>query len=367
MNRNLIIRCFVLMLVTAGLCKALSSSPPPTNTATLTATRIISKHSNSPHLSSTEYLTAEFHDSNSNNYNNDYSNDSVIGEGLFRSFHCNYNRGQREPMKPNYRTLIVKLIQKIRKLSFSLFNKKIYPSIILAVIIALGSFPSHVMAGINPVETASAVMQLTPPTKTIELETEDLITEKYFLQHGSEAEKYWSYDENDDNFFVSGLFDSIENSVTNIEDDIKGYEGEPSTSPDCSISTTTKKKNEEELVSIKNCNNRMIKIGSVGLLLATSTAGTSLLNKKNNNGMINDENAVEQDDKTETMIVPSIDIIETTDLLPLCDPKYVQARKQPKSPKDEALLAARYEAISGLENKSYQILADLGMIDVHRL
>jgi len=353
-GRNLVIRCFVFLLV-------------PTNTVTLTATRIILKHSNSLLVSSNQYLTTEFYDSNSNSNN-------IIGEGLFRSFHYNYNREQYQPVKPKYRTTIVKLIsQRIRKLSFSLLNEKIYRSIIAAIIIALGSFPSHVIAETKPFEVASAVMQVTSPislmssttTETIESETEYLVSEKFFLQHGTEAEKYWSYDENDENFVAIGLIDSIENTATNIEDNVKGYEREPITSSDCSVSTT--KKNEEELGSIKDCYQRMVKIRAGGLLIATSIAGTAILNKKNNNRIIIDENAVEQNDKREKMIVPSIDIIKTTNLLPLCDPKYIQARSQPKSPKDEALLAARYEAISGLEEKCYQIIVDLGMIDLHRL
>lgn len=39
-----------------------------------------------------------------------------------------------------------------------------------------------------------------------------------------------------------------------------------------------------------------------------------------------------------------------------------QARKQPKSPEEEAILAARYAAISNVGERAFCILKDLGMI-----
>eukprot|EP00536_Pseudo-nitzschia_multiseries_P009045 jgi/Psemu1/306263/fgenesh1_kg.245_\ len=50
--------------------------------------------------------------------------------------------------------------------------------------------------------------------------------------------------------------------------------------------------------------------------------------------------------------------------LPLSDPKYIKARAQPKSRNEEAALATRYSAIPTVEERSYQILIDLGMIEV---
>ena len=51
-------------------------------------------------------------------------------------------------------------------------------------------------------------------------------------------------------------------------------------------------------------------------------------------------------------------------LLPLLDIKYAEARKQPKSTSDELILAAKYAAITTVEERAFQILVDLGMVEV---
>jgi hypothetical protein len=51
--------------------------------------------------------------------------------------------------------------------------------------------------------------------------------------------------------------------------------------------------------------------------------------------------------------------------LPYQDRKFVEARRQPKSPKEEAALAARYGAIEDVGERAYRILLDLGMIEAH--
>ena len=54
-----------------------------------------------------------------------------------------------------------------------------------------------------------------------------------------------------------------------------------------------------------------------------------------------------------------------TTVLPLQDPQFVEARKQPKSPEVEAALAAKYAAIESLEDRAFQILVDLGMVETN--
>ena len=44
------------------------------------------------------------------------------------------------------------------------------------------------------------------------------------------------------------------------------------------------------------------------------------------------------------------------------DKKWDLARQQPKSPMEEATLAAKYAAISSVEERAFQILVDLGMV-----
>ena len=50
---------------------------------------------------------------------------------------------------------------------------------------------------------------------------------------------------------------------------------------------------------------------------------------------------------------------------PLCDPEHIQARSQPKSSTEEAQIAAKYASISDVGERAFQILVDLGMVEIH--
>lgn len=52
--------------------------------------------------------------------------------------------------------------------------------------------------------------------------------------------------------------------------------------------------------------------------------------------------------------------------IPSNDPVHVKARHQPKTPEEEAELAARYAKISDVGERAFQILVDLGMIELNR-
>ena len=54
----------------------------------------------------------------------------------------------------------------------------------------------------------------------------------------------------------------------------------------------------------------------------------------------------------------------TTTELPLMTRSFVQARSQPKSPSEEKKLQRKYAAIPELGDRAYQILVDLGMVEV---
>ena len=56
-------------------------------------------------------------------------------------------------------------------------------------------------------------------------------------------------------------------------------------------------------------------------------------------------------------------IVETpNNILPNLEKRYLQARQQPKSPSEEMKLQAKYAAIESVEDRAFQILLDLGMI-----
>jgi hypothetical protein len=376
MNKNLVVgRCLVsimlLLATSVELCGAfiVSSSPSPTSTATgsASATRrigIISKHHHNLLFSTTNsYLMVEYSDNNNNNSN-------IIGEGLFRSFHY---RGQ--PMTPKYNrraTLLplakVKIIsQMIREL---VFNKKRYLSIIAAAIIAFGSFPSHVMAEQQQTNTVTVTiaassstvhkMQQVNPTITLISQTPTMIESDYkkdFLQYNDD-------DGDSDQFFTTrGSYAEEESTSTST-----------STSTDSSVLTSEETEHEQvpQNINYDSKNDHTSKvIGAVGGVIAGSTVTRTALfylkKDKNSSEIMNNQQDDDDDDdnKKREIIKSNNNTDRSSNILPLCDPKYIQARKQPKSQKDEAILAARYGAISDLEEKAYQILVDLGMIEVH--
>ena len=53
----------------------------------------------------------------------------------------------------------------------------------------------------------------------------------------------------------------------------------------------------------------------------------------------------------------------TTMALPLQGERFQRARMQPKSPTEEDALAAKYASIESVEERAYQILVDLGMVE----
>jgi hypothetical protein len=48
---------------------------------------------------------------------------------------------------------------------------------------------------------------------------------------------------------------------------------------------------------------------------------------------------------------------------PLQDPKFIEARRQPKSLQDKQRLAVKYGSIKDISERAYQVLLDLGMIE----
>ena len=61
--------------------------------------------------------------------------------------------------------------------------------------------------------------------------------------------------------------------------------------------------------------------------------------------------------------VPVKGAVATNSDLPLMAPQFVQARQQPKDPKEEQLLRQKYQAISDVGMRAFTILVDLGMVE----
>ena len=74
------------------------------------------------------------------------------------------------------------------------------------------------------------------------------------------------------------------------------------------------------------------------------------------NGLIEEEDNIQEQKKL-------ADEEAITTEYPLMHQRFVDARAQPKSPDVEAALASKYAAIQSLEERAFQILLDLGMIE----
>lgn len=376
MNTNkLSLRRFLLLLVIVKLCGALTVPPSPINTPT--KTRIA-------------------------------KNNNPIAVGLFRSYHGHYEGNDDEGQQPMKPTQLVNIISRklkiMRSFVFVRFssllhnNKKRYLSVIAAAIIAAGAFPSHVTAVEATTATvipASITIAVATNTRMIESEMDTSIAEKYFIQDTTVADvSDYNYNigDNEDDFFDTTLLADIDASGTNdvvesIEDGIEDgndYEYE-TTADDCStalpvvedvsqILTTTKNNDPEVLV----INDRMVKngltkmavasTGAAGLYLVSKKAQTAGLNSDNDDSEINnnDDKIIVPSEKmkADDHVVADSEVGDDASLHPLSSRKDAEARKQPKSSNAEAVLAARYEAIPNLEERAYQILVDLGMIEV---
>jgi len=313
---------------------------------------------------------------------------AVIGVGLFRAYPHSGSEGVddglHQPM-PNHtrstRSVAKRLSQKLKifrsimsvRISFLLnTSKKRYLSIIAAGIIAAGTFPSHVTA-----KTATNINSSTNNAVVITLKA----PESHF-------------DKGQDSFGSRLLADSIDSS--------KNFKY--ATAADVSRSTRPVVADVSQIIGtgVKSptagdmmiLNDKILKKGFGNIAVVGSGAATlSLLKKKVNAARVNsgeeeDDDDIDIDDRVpsgyEETILPdheektgSFAEILAQDprastpqneakkscSLPLSDHKYRKAREQPKSPNKEATLAARYNSIPTVEERAYQILIDLGMIE----
>jgi len=163
---------------------------------------------------------------------------------------------------------------------------------------------------------------------------------------------------------TSTLLDEMEETdlpeTTTVEDVAQVLAGE----------TTDLQANDDLMI----LNDKMIKTGLRNIAVV-GTAGTSLLvlNKsviKRTAGVDDEETS---DDVGEVIQLesekPNAEDVATfeadnSSVLPLTDTVYVQARQQPKSPKQEAILAEKYAVIETVEERAFQVLVDLGMVEV---
>ena len=104
---------------------------------------------------------------------------------------------------------------------------------------------------------------------------------------------------------------------------------------------------------------------AAGVIVATATGGGAFALTKRRikrDGSASDEmEASERIEKKPRVAIP----VQTSQSLPLCDPVHLKAREQPKGLVEESELATKYAQINDVGERAFQILIDLGMIELH--
>lgn len=244
-------------------------------------------------------------------------------------------------------------------------------TIILSVMISANTYPSHAKA-IHPTNSLS---QAPSVAKITRIETAD----NYHVPDHSSTTQDCRVVENADIFSDSNLGvdgDGITCSTVLRASETNGIKTRiPNDGPS---STESGPEDYAEVVTPENHNQRdddqlvlndgMLKKGIRNILvLGSGASAVLLLGKKSRSNLAADDHS--DDSVTRQNGEENIDnfpVVETSSYstLPLSGVRYIQARKQPKSLEEEAMLAMRYKAISTVEERAYQILVDLGMIEV---
>ena len=106
---------------------------------------------------------------------------------------------------------------------------------------------------------------------------------------------------------------------------------------------------------------------AVGVAVAATAGGGAFAVTKRR--IKNDESALEEMDASHSERIeqpkPKVAPVRTSQSLPLCDREHLKAREQPKSPVEESELATKYAQIDDVGERSFQILIDLVMIELH--
>ena len=350
MNK-LLMRCFLLSLATTQLCGAFTVLPS----------------------SNKRILTSEFYK----------IDNTVIGAGLFRAYHHTQYEGAddelHQPMPNHTKNVVKRLSQKLKifrsiisfRISFLLNNnKKMYLSIIAAAIIAAGTFPSDVTA-----KTDTSIDSSTSNAVVITLKASETHFDKGQDSFGS---RLLADSVDASNNFKYATTADVFRSTRPVVEDVSQI-----------IGTGVKSATAGDMMIL---NDKMLKKGFSNIAVVGSGAATlSLLKKRVNAARVNsgEDDDIDIDDRVQSGYEEIIlaDHEEKTDsiaeiltqeprtstpqneakkscVLPLSDHKHRKAREQPKSPNKEATLAARYNSIPTVEERAYQILVDLGMIEV---
>ena len=263
--------------------------------------------------------------------------------------------------------------------------KKRYISILAAAMITAGSFPSRSIAETLVKSATMENICVTNIRTSIDSEIKKMIAKNTFLQYDAKAPNNYFEDVDVNNFFDTNSQLVSENIVVQEDDEIcmggKNRNDDESkqavmgssfpiyTSKD----VTQIQETEDDLMVL---NDRMLKSALKNVAIVSSgTAGLIVTRRKvarmNFEEDDNDDSVQVHVQNEHGILFPGENEERTTCQFADCgagkkrralNKKHTEARKQPKSPREEAILAARYAAIPTVEERAYQILVDLGMI-----
>ena len=299
--------------------------------------------------------------------------------------HSNHDRSDDEdqnhitPISFNFVKRITHALKTTRSFLFlRLFSalkekKKRYLSVFAAAVIAAGLFPSQVTAESSLHHTRLTKVVTTSIRTTMDSEIQKSMRKNSFLQYHTKAPNNYFEDVTVDPFFDTEIqrpseLDSSETTNTNTND-IDDHDFEPENTVDGrasdlpSIEDATQTITADQYQSLEGdvmvLNDKMIKNGMMNFAKASGgAAALYFLSRKafrsNSQGNGAHENRISEtvDFNTNNTANHGVD----------SGPAIVLARQQPKSPMEEAILAAKYAAISSVEERAFQILVDLGMV-----
>ena len=269
----------------------------------------------------------------------------------------------------------------LRLLSALKEKKKRYLSVFAAAVIAAGLlFPSQATAESSLHHTKLTKVVTTSIRTTMDSEIQKSMRKNSFLQYHTKAPNNYFEDVTVDPFFDTEIQRPSESSSserTNINtNDIDDHDFEAGNTMDERasdlpiIEDATQSITADQYQSLEGdvmvLNDKMLKNGMMNFAKASGgAAALYFLSRKtfrsNSQGNGAHENRISEtfDFNTNNTANHGVD---SGPAIHRRDEKDVLARQQPKSPMEEAILAAKYAAISSVEERAFQILVDLGMV-----
>ncbi len=347
---------FLILSAVVGLCGGFNTPPCPTGrhvTTTTTTARGMAKN----------------------------DNDNAVGLGLFRQYpnsHESIENEQKSNTSSDYAKRISQKLKVIRSVLTSRFfgGKKQCLSILAAALIAAGAYPSQVIASTNMDPTALTKVVTASIRTSMDSEIRKSMDRDSFLQYNKRAPNNYLEDVSP----VANVFDTslqpTKSETSTLLEEMEETDLAPETTTVEDVAqvlageTTDLQANDDLMI----LNDKMIKTGLRNIaVVGTGGASLLVLNKSVVKRTAGGNDGETSDDVGEVIQLesekPNADDVSTFEAdsassLPLTDRIYVQARQQPKSPKQEAILAEKYAAIETVEERAFQILADLGMVEV---